>query len=311
MHQRSPFVQTRTSSFEDTTRLAQRLTEEYGIESSYECGIIKETLAEMDAHEIGRVKLADFYGKTKDGGWQFMESVDYLRQLGALDESSVMQGPQVIIPNYVSGMSNCITSAPYYSVCCPNECDKVYQYFELAFGAPVASAAQILQKLDEMSGASRISTKLQARLEEVAAAHKGSVPLHGRLFAQWLHYAFPQDCPYPHVSGTVKPQTPMTYEAVVGTDSTVATEEEVEQHIMSEASRVASSPDAADGMWILHESVLESSTPSDKSEGSKRSILRSVASCGMLMALLGLLKNLIPQISSMVAGEEKLVEHNV
>ena len=27
----------------------------------------------------------------------------------------------------------------------------------------------------------------------------GEVPLHGLLFAQWLHYAFPNECPHPRV----------------------------------------------------------------------------------------------------------------
>jgi len=26
------------------------------------------------------------------------------------------------------------------------------------------------------------------------------VPLHGRLFTQWLHFAFPHECPYPHIT---------------------------------------------------------------------------------------------------------------
>ncbi|OLP24478.1 hypothetical protein AK812_SmicGene48940, partial [Symbiodinium microadriaticum] len=25
-------------------------------------------------------------------------------------------------------------------------------------------------------------------------------PLHGRLFAQWMHYAFPHECPYPQIA---------------------------------------------------------------------------------------------------------------
>jgi len=32
------------------------------------------------------------------------------------------------------------------------------------------------------------------------------VPLHGRLFAQWMHHAFPRECPFPHVAGTTNPQ---------------------------------------------------------------------------------------------------------
>ena len=31
--------------------------------------------------------------------------------------------------------------------------------------------------------------------------HGGKVPIHGRLFAQWLHYVFPRDCAFPYKSG--------------------------------------------------------------------------------------------------------------
>merc|ERR1719238_216201 len=47
-----------------------------------------------------------------------------------------------------------------------------------------------------------LSTSLVARLNEIAGRHRGRVPLHGRLFMQWLHHAYPRECPYPHVSGT-------------------------------------------------------------------------------------------------------------
>merc|ERR1719281_2166442 len=35
------------------------------------------------------------------------------------------------------------------------------------------------------------------------------VQLHGRLFAQWLHYAFPHECPYPHLSEKFKGINPV------------------------------------------------------------------------------------------------------
>ena len=41
-----------------------------------------------------------------------------------------------------------------------------------------------------------------ARLKRLSEMHGGTVLLHGRLFAQWLHYMFPQVCPYPHRAGT-------------------------------------------------------------------------------------------------------------
>merc|ERR1719210_3222003 len=44
-------------------------------------------------------------------------------------------------------------------------------------------------------------------LEEIATKHQGKIPLHGRLFSQWMHHAYPRECPYPHQSSTSKPMT--------------------------------------------------------------------------------------------------------
>merc|ERR1719335_1520472 len=53
-----------------------------------------------------------------------------------------------------------------------------------------------------------ISELSQTRLHKIAAKHDGKVPLHGRLFAQWLHHVFPQSCPFPHTAGATNPLTP-------------------------------------------------------------------------------------------------------
>ena len=31
------------------------------------------------------------------------------------------------------------------------------------------------------------------------------IPLHARLFAQWLHHAYPRECSFPHASGISNP----------------------------------------------------------------------------------------------------------
>merc|ERR1719456_231046 len=49
-------------------------------------------------------------------------------------------------------------------------------------------------------------------LEEVgAASDDGGINLHGRLLGQWLHYAYPHECPYPQLAGTSTPQTVKEY----------------------------------------------------------------------------------------------------
>merc|ERR1719364_607106 len=105
---------------------------------------------EMDLHNTGRVKLADFYRYSKNGAWQFLEPSEQLRLAGSLDESSSWLGPQVMIPNYITSMSNCITSAPYYSICCLNECDLVFQHLEGIIMAPQASPDDIIRAVDAM-----------------------------------------------------------------------------------------------------------------------------------------------------------------
>merc|ERR1719265_2514890 len=140
----NPFVNHEMFSFEDVTRIAQRVSNNFGPASNHECWMIRDKLSALDAHATGRVKLSDFYKNAQgaDGQWEFGESVEYLRSLGALDESDSVRGPLVIIPNYVSGLSNCVTSAAYYSICCVNECDKIYQHLEQDISDSLATVSQ-------------------------------------------------------------------------------------------------------------------------------------------------------------------------
>merc|ERR1719478_1170515 len=51
-----------------------------------------------------------------------------------------------------------------------------------------------------------LTGKMMAQLQEVENFHgSGKIPLHGRLLAQWLHYAFPRECPFPHKRGDLEP----------------------------------------------------------------------------------------------------------
>jgi hypothetical protein len=317
IHSRNPFIEHGVYFFDDATTIGQRVSEDFGSWSNHECHEIKDGLVSMDPHGTGRVKLAEFYGKSEDGAWQFREASEYLRQLGALDESNTLQGPQVIIPNYVSGMSNCITSAPYYSICCLNECDRVFQRLEAAIPRSAASVDEIIHAVESMLDtasieAEKVSDTLRSRLEEVAAVNNGNVPLHGRLLAQWLHYAFPRDCPFPHLAGTVNPQTPMKFEEVLGEESTNASDEEVAQFLQSDAARLSPSPDAGAAMWNLKEHILESSTPSDFASNPQQQLLRAISGLGMLAGLIGLiLKHLLPQLMSIAGHKAKAVEYDV
>merc|ERR1719235_1063508 len=263
----NPFVEEQKFFFHDLIRMGERVSEEFGPWSDHECHDMKELLMSRDQHGNGRVKLADFYRKSKDGAWQFTEQSEYLRQLGALDESSSSMGPQVLIPNYIAGMSNCITSAPYYSICCLNECDQIYQNLEALIPAPSASPAAIIKAVENMPQGAAISAPLRTKLDEVATVHNGNVPLHGRLVAQWLHFAFPNECPYPHEVGTISPKSPAEWKAERGEEADSVSDDEVKQIIeMDAAFQPVSAEAALKGSWRHTESLLMASTASDESD---------------------------------------------
>jgi len=185
-----------------------------------ECATMKDNLLAMDSHGTGRVPLARFYGTGLEEDWRFGESEAYLRDLGALDETSGSRGKQVIIPNYMEAASNCIVSTVHYSVCCQSHCEALLSEIEVGIGAPSALPAEILAIVANMTSVSQAALEdrypqldgtLTKQLGQIAEAHGGQVPLHGRLFGQWLHYSFPQECPFPHKSGTAVSASPTEY----------------------------------------------------------------------------------------------------
>jgi hypothetical protein len=303
-----------TFSFEDAARVAQRISEEFGEWSNHECHEMRSALAEMDVHSTGRVKLSDFY-KNADDAWQFREASEYLRHLGALDESSPSQGPSVIIPNYVGGMSNCITSAPYYSVCCLNECDRVYEHLEAAISAPTASADEILRAVEGMPHiveARDMTATLRGRLEEIVAVNGGKVPLHGRLLAQWLHYVFPRSCPYPHEMGNVHPQSPAQWEKLKGEEAAMAGDDEVVHFLETEAARLEPSPEAGLAMWNMKEVLLDASTPSDAAGmGKIGSFLRTCMHLGIVGAIATVALKELSRVLGVTRPKAKAAEYNV
>merc|ERR1719401_3031441 len=127
-----------------------------GAFQNLECRSLKAGLMDMEFASTGRVFLSDFYAAGIKGDFLFVEHIDYLRKLGALDEESYPDHPTIVIANYLTGKANCLTETNFHSVCCYDECQG-----------------------------------LVARLEQIAAHHGGLVPLHGRLFAQWMHHAYP------------------------------------------------------------------------------------------------------------------------
>lgn len=250
-------------SFADIEDVIGSVTLTFGSYWTTECQRVKRLLIDMDNQATGRVKLSDFYGAAMNGEWRFSESKDYLRQLGALDESSAWQGPRVIITNYMQAASNCIVSAPHYRVCCANECEHIFSEIEEVLGAPLASAESILKVLSNHSSplddtVVKLSSTMQDQLRDIAQASPGGlVPLHGRLFAQWLHYAFPRECPFPHKSGETVALSPLEFG-----DMYAASEEEMSAATVDEPTKEKAADGEADWMsqWSHEEELLSEST---------------------------------------------------
>jgi len=219
--------------FASLALVVEAVGEQFGTFQDWECRQMKETMVKMEYRGTGRVRLADFYNKPASGAWQFQESSAYLRALGALDESDPTQ-PSVMLANYIAAPTNCIASSGFYSVCCKSECEGLQGHLEEKIGAPEAKADDIATLISFMpfNTATKLSTKLRQRLDEIAAHHEGMVPLHGRLFAQWMHHVYPRECPYPHISGTTDSKLPEEWLETADEDG-IASEEEMKQHVAS------------------------------------------------------------------------------
>jgi len=245
--------------FATLVRVAETVSEQFGKFQNADCKVLKTTLMNIEDRGSGRVRLSEFYKPALGGGadsWQFQESSGYLRELGALDESSKDE-PRVMIPNYLTAQANCIASSDYYSVCCINECEDLLMHLEQEIVAPEAKPAQILELIAALPSSSvsaprALSATLHSRLGDIAAEHGGLVQLHGRLFAQWMHHAYPRECPYPHVAGTTSQASATDW----GEEAT-ASQEELKQFVSaSETRKIQEVDDVHDLMMWSHEEEL-------------------------------------------------------
>jgi hypothetical protein len=216
-------------SFIDAREVVSSITQTFASFWEDECQAIKSSLVAQDKSGTGRLSLTTFYGANAEGEWRFGESEAYLRDLGALDESSMIRGKQVVIPNYLQGASNCIVTTSHYLICCINECETILNDIEQVVGGPLASPEQVLSFIGNSTSTddepAKLDSPLRNQLERIGETHGGKVPIHGRLFAQWLHYVFPRDCPFPHKTGSRTTETPLQYG-----ERSLATEDEVAKH---------------------------------------------------------------------------------
>jgi len=190
--------------FSSVARWAAAISAGFGQFLDSECKGMKNKLMDLEAVERGdgRVALGKFYATYLAGGSvHFSESPAYLRHVGALDEHNPRQ-PSVIVPNVMYAKSNCMATSGFHSVCCIDACEMMMAGLEEQVSQPAASPALVAAVVsampsDTVAAPRNLSAPLRSRLDEIAGRHGGSVPLHSRLFAQWMHYAFPNECPYP------------------------------------------------------------------------------------------------------------------
>jgi hypothetical protein len=256
----NPFTQ--DFSFEDTLAMVTEFQKSYGRRQMEECTLMKEELAMRDESGMGRVPLHRFYAEENaiSDIFKFGESKEYLREIGALDESDSSR-PKVIIPNYVQGPWNCLARSGYYAICCVNECEGLVNSIEDFFGTPTVEPEALLEMVGNMSSASvegprKLSGPLQKKLHDIANLHNGEVPIYGRLFAQWIHFAFPYECPYPSLhSSSIKKDLYMPGR-VIGTATNSEKMEAENQALLVNATLEDNSDDRYDALWddmeILH-----------------------------------------------------------
>merc|ERR1719335_68129 len=126
--------------------------------------------------------------------------------------------------------------------------------------APTALAAEVATVVSQLASETvdaprALAPALLAKLGDVAARHGGKVPLHGRLFAQWMHHAFPNECPHPHVSGTTAPKTTVAFKKSGG--KVKVTAEERAKYIAAHTSRTESRENDMERLlWSEEEELL-------------------------------------------------------
>merc|ERR1712187_290685 len=170
----------------------------------------KRELLNYGDKDTGLVRLSSFYQAALDhGGQQYHETRDYLRELGALDESNPTE-PRVIVPNYITSKSNCIATSSLHSVCCINECENLMGHVERKIASPVAEPNRLAEVVADLGSSTvqaprSLSAPLLYRLNEISEGHGGTVPLHGRLFCPVDAPRFPTRVSIPPRCGHKEP----------------------------------------------------------------------------------------------------------
>jgi hypothetical protein len=247
-------------SFFDLATLMMKFGERFGQWQNFECVNQKKRLMELEGKEKGCVPISNFYKPMLTSGgkdWHFAETPEYLMALGVVD-SRDSANMKVMVPNYLNSPSNCIATSHFYLICCIDECETllghVEQFVKGAFAHPQELARIVSNLSSSTEPANRTLTPLQLRrLESIATKHEGKVPIHGRLFMQWMHNVYPRECAYPQLSGSFTPLTPDEWFNAKGAEANASLEE---MRIVSETASVTPSVDGQCGRWQDEEELF-------------------------------------------------------
>eukprot|EP00929_Paragymnodinium_shiwhaense_P078112 TRINITY_DN4041_c0_g1_i1.p1 TRINITY_DN4041_c0_g1~~TRINITY_DN4041_c0_g1_i1.p1 ORF type:complete len:552 (-),score=166.70 TRINITY_DN4041_c0_g1_i1:281-1936(-) len=264
-------------SFEEVDNATEQVSRQLGQFLDTECRHMKKVLLTQEEKQSGRIALSSFYKVGRDNGFHFIEKPDFLRNLGALDESKVGE-PRLIVPNFLLAKSNCLVDTGFYSVCCINECESLMGQLEAKIAAPEATPEQIVKVVKDLSTSTvtaprELPQSELLRLELAAERSGGKIALHGRLFAQWLHFVFPRECPMPQAAGSAAPLT--ASEWLEATEAKATWNHiEISQYLQT-AGSVQSDKDAEDASIWSDEEEMFYSVPAAATKPSSGSGLKS------------------------------------
>lgn len=192
-------IQQEAFDFNGVLRITEEISNHYAQWQSRDCTRAKELLTAMPGASPGRV-LAQEVKSSRSPGYRslFTESSQDLQKLGVLDSE------HLVVPNYINSQSMCLSTASFYTACCPNECDNLLSSLERSVGAPVAEAAHMDKLLTSLAPGS--PSRLDS-LNAIASKNNGQISLHARSFAQELHAWFPTQCPQPNDMPNTNPKT--------------------------------------------------------------------------------------------------------
>eukprot|EP00929_Paragymnodinium_shiwhaense_P025085 TRINITY_DN15250_c0_g1_i2.p1 TRINITY_DN15250_c0_g1~~TRINITY_DN15250_c0_g1_i2.p1 ORF type:complete len:604 (+),score=116.93 TRINITY_DN15250_c0_g1_i2:190-2001(+) len=178
--------------------LVEDIAERYGgWQSSRDCQKAKNKLISTAGQQAGRVPVSAVSPSMESGHRSFFtEDGETLDKLGILVPSETEAVASLVIPNYIVSQTMCLSTASYYTVCCPNECEAIVDELEVAAASPVASADKVISTIQSLRlGNTVLSDTAAADLHSVAEGNSGNVELHSQTFGDWLHRAFPYECP--------------------------------------------------------------------------------------------------------------------